>query len=752
MNRLFALIISVSMASIGCASTDTASLPRIGGPSTEEEQRATSEPLAGAETLLALPPEAVAQERVLDARGAQSVTEGPVTEGAARPRPDSKLIQEPIAEQFRVPFGHDGVQAEAPLGATDGNLGDGLLGGRRAAPVDFEVGRITSALAGTTTPTPTFSFSTPTTLRGGHPADAHLSVGFTHVCVTARERLGCYTKGGRAVQIHSSSTSDLRAETFFSSVITSSDGIFDLRTLYDHFRNRFWIAGLTTSSNRVVIAVSKSDNPRNGWNIYWIPGTDSRAPNNGTSQGIDYPIIGIDSKAFYVGDFVDSVHDCNGDGVVSAGEECFAYDLVNLRDAQQMADGLPGGSINSWVFWDLTLPDGNLAGITPVVHETSSSRGYLLSNFGADMISVFSVNNPLTSSQTVSRVEVPIAAFGSTGGLTGAQKPNPAGSTPGDNPAPRVKFDNLGNTPLNGHFRSNKIVFTANDSWAVSGTTRAAARVTRFDVTNFASGSVTVDLDRRFGISSAGDPAGSVFDYGWPAAGININGDMAIMTLRTDVSIFPQLRMSAWGSTDTDIRSSILAQAGVAALYPFSGCCDFQAWVDTSGISTDPFDKVGIYFAQEWANQIGFNNYREAIVKEFGAVMPDIAADSLSASATTIARGASVTLTIRAVNQGDASMPASTGRWFLSTNNLISTGDTALGSTTFNVGSIGVAGVSSSIAQTVTIPSTTTPGTYFIGACLDSANVASEYRESTNNCNSGSATSPTLPPIQVIIN
>jgi hypothetical protein len=364
---------------------------------------------------------------------------------------------------------------------------------------------------------------------------------------------------------------------------------------------------------------------------------------------------------------------------------------------------------------------------------------------------VFAINNPLTTSQSVSRIEAPIAAFGSTWGLTGAQKPNASTSTPGHNPAPRVKFDNLGNVPLNAHFRSNKIVFTANDSWAVNGKTRAAARVTRLNVANFGSGSVAVEVDRRFGVASAGDTAGSAFDYGWPAAGININGDMAIMTLRTDVSIFPQLRMSAWGATDTDLRSSILTQASTAALYPFDGCCDFQAWVDTSGVSTDPYDDAGIYFAQEWGSGVGFNNYRIQVAKEFGTVLPDIAADSLTASSSTIARGASVTLTMRAVNQGDASMPASTGQWYLSTNNVISTTDTALGST-FLVPSVAVAGVSASIAKAVTIPSGTAPGTYYLGACLDTSNVASEYRESSNNCNSGSSTSPSLAPIQVTIN
>jgi hypothetical protein len=709
-------------------------------------------------------PEPVARETLLNVAGAPaSVTVGPLTvptppEAGVAPRVldegDGEEGEDGLAEQFQKLGAPPGMIQPAPADAQDGTFQPGLLrsqpGQLPARSVSDGVEAVSSALGGTTTPAPTFTFSTPTSLRGGHPADAHLAAGHSFVCVTARDQVDCYTKGGRAVQIDPASASDLSGETFFSGVITSSDGVFDLRALWDRFRNRFWIAGLTTSSNRVVVAVSKSENPRNGWYKYWLGGTDSRAPNNGSSRSIDYPIIGIDSTAFYVGDYVNSVRDCNGDGVVSAGESCFAYDLVNLRDAQQMADGVDGGSLNGWAFWDLSLPDGSLAGLTPVVHETSTTRGFLLANYGADKISVFAVNNPLTTSQSVSRVEAPITAFGSTAALTGAQRPNSATSTPNDDPAPRVKFDNLGNTPLNGHYRSNKLVLTANDSWLVSGVTRAAARVTQLDLTNYGSGSITVDHDRRFGMASDGDATGSVFDYGWPAAGINVNNDMAIMTVRTDVSVFPELRMSAWGATDADLRSSILARAGSAALYPPTTCCKFHAWVDTSGVSVDPFDETGIYFAQEYANEVGYNNYRELVAKEFGVTLPDIAADSLSASATTIKRGTSVTLTMTAVNQGDATMPASSGQWFLSTNNVITATDTTLG-TTFAVGSIATADVSSAIDKSVTIPATTTPGTYFIGACLDSTNVATEYRESMNNCNSGAPASASLPPIQVTI-
>jgi hypothetical protein len=712
------------------------------GLSTEQEQvRYGIRDLAAAP--VPPPAEAVlpAPATVLKASGGPGATYHPDSPETHAPVPGSrKKTRDPIEEIGRPQYGILSPQ-ERPL----------ELEGA-AAPPSVESGPV-HLLA--ETPAATFQFSTSTGLRGGHPADAQLSVSTTHACVTARAMVGCYTKGGRAVRIDPSASAEVWGSTFFAGLLTTGEDVFDMRTLYDHFRQRFWIVGLSTSSNRVLIAISRTTDPRGGWYKWWIPATDSRAPNHGSAQRIDYPTIGIDSKAFYVSNIVHGRRDCDGNGTVGTEEYCFSYVLVNLRDAAQMASGQsPAG----WVFWDLMDPAGNLSHVAPVIHTSASTRGYLLANYQSNQILVFAINNPLTSSQSVSRIQVPVGALGSTWGLYGPQLPNPAGSSPYHNPAPTVKFDNLGNFPLRAQSHANKLVFTANDkvNWGSGVGNRAAVRLVRLNVENYATGTVTVEVDRSFGSASANDPPGTYFDYGWAAPAINDNGDMGVMYMRTGSTIHPQVRFSAWYATDTDIRPSHLVQAGGAALYPFpdasapSGlCCEGRSWYDTAGSSLDPYDNQGLYFAQQYPNAVGWNNYRVVVAKLYGTTRPDVIADTISASQTALTRGGTVNLTLRTLNQGDAPMPASTGGWYLSTNNLISTGDTLLGS--FNVTSLGASALSVSQTLTVTLPASVAAGTYYIGACLDTGAASPEYNES-NNCNSGSSTSTSLAPIEVTLN
>lgn len=563
------------------------------------------------------------------------------------------------------------------------------------------------------TPDPLFAFSLPKTMSlGGYAADAQLAASATHVCVTARAGFICYTKGGLEVPVEGSNR--VSANDFFAFALSGSgDAVFDLRAMYDHFRDRFWIVGLTSVSKRVVVGVSQSGNPRKGWYKYWLSATDSRAPNDRPTEGVDYPQIGIDGKAFYVMNTVAS--------------SSTSYFMINVADAVGMANG--SGSASGWVFWDLVTPDGN-GDLNMTVHETSTSRGYMLANFGSSKISVFAFNNPLTASQSLSRVDVSVIGFDPP--IDGPQKPNTTAPT---QPPPKIQYTNIGNDPIQAVYRSNQLTFTANDS----DRTESGARIVHLDVTSYASGTIAVKKDRFF--------KNSGFHYGWAAAGINASGNIAVASIRTASSIFPEIRASAWFANEADIRPSALVLAGGSALFAASGAPVVP--IDIAGTSLDPFDDDGIYFAEEYPSSAGFFNHRIRVFKMFGSLQPDIATDSLSASATSITHGNSVTVTFTPVNQGDTAMPASKAQWYLSTNNLISTSDSALGSTV-SVGALAVATVGSPLSKSVVIPAATTPGSYFLGVCLDSANVSSEFSEA-NNCNDGRATSLSIAPIPITV-
>ena len=130
------------------------------------------------------------------------------------------------------------------------------------------------------TPSPTYSFDTGTGMNemisiGGSPADSNIAVSSTHICLTARAAFACYTKGGTLVS--PGPAFDARpytAEDFFTNSgipltpafngvgTTTKDG----RVIFDRFQKRFFMVFQSREAQgRLLIAVSKSEDPRDGW-------------------------------------------------------------------------------------------------------------------------------------------------------------------------------------------------------------------------------------------------------------------------------------------------------------------------------------------------------------------------------------------------------------------------------------------------------------------------------------------------------
>jgi hypothetical protein len=417
-------------------------------------------------------------------------------------------------------------------------------------------------------------------------------------------------------------------------------------------------------------------------------------------------------------------------------------------------DRLHSDDSTYWQFWDFTNSAGNTVtgGLVPIVHETATSREYILNRVGGSSVDVWAVNDPFGPSQSLTRRTVALSAF--TNPVDGRQSPNAAGT-------PRLILTNIGTDVLMGQFRSNEIVFTANDArnWDGAGT-RSSVRLVELDVTNFATATPIIRKDRAYGARAAGETVYS--DYGFGAAMQNEDGAIAAASIRTNSTIFPQARLSAWLSTDSDIRPSILMSSGFATLLGFSG----NVGVDNSGASVDPYDDEGIYFAQPVPSGVagaangacgGYtspsgcnhlptgtncpcNNFRIAVSKMFGVTRPDAVYTSISSSSSSPARGANITVTLRIENEGDALLAATSGRIYLSSNDTISTGDTQIA--TFSTASLS-ASAGRTVTVSATIPTAQATGRWFLGAQLDSGAVATEYSEA-NNTNPPALTLPSI--------
>ena len=114
----------------------------------------------------------------------------------------------------------------------------------------------------------------------------------------------------------------------------------------------------------------------------------------------------------------------------------------------------------------------------------------------------------------------------------------------------------------------------------------------------------------------------------------------------------------------------------------------------------DPFDNYVYAYSESGAPVIGS--------------APDLAVSSPSASDTSPSAGGSFTLSATVRNDGDAEAPATTLRYYRSTNSTISTHDTEVG--TDPVSALPASGTSPESIQ-LTAPSSA--GTYYYGACVD---------------------------------
>ncbi|MEA1954128.1 MAG: DUF1566 domain-containing protein, partial [Campylobacterota bacterium] len=110
---------------------------------------------------------------------------------------------------------------------------------------------------------------------------------------------------------------------------------------------------------------------------------------------------------------------------------------------------------------------------------------------------------------------------------------------------------------------------------------------------------------------------------------------------------------------------------------------------------------------------------------------PDLIVQSPSVNDTTLTEGQSFTASAIVKNQGAGSSASTTLRYYISTNSIISTSDTQLGTDAVSV--LSSNGTSS---ENETVSTSLTSGSYWVGACVDSVSGESS---TSNNCSTGVA-------------
>ena len=476
--------------------------------------------------------------------------------------------------------------------------------------------RETRNLSGT--PAPTKSWQATLSSKGGFPADAQIAVSSTHVIVSNRQQLRYYDKNGVAQGAAVSSNSFFSALNLKDAAGNPIDRYNDVRLLFDEYRKRFWVttfsyysgaANVTASKRRyyLTFAVSKTQNPADGWFLYYTDCPSLQGVANSVWKAgdtCDYPVIGIDPKLFTM---TIGIAD-------SAG--AFKYWKVVFFPADPFASGQ---FQKGWEFWDLKQPDGGVPGlIAPAVHHgyPSGGRTYWVSRQGSDQLVVWALTNPLSAQQKVqaTAVKMPLAWANP---VNGQQK----GSTK------LIKFTNLGTSPMKAVFRSERLHTVTNDAWdwGSVGKPQTSIRYVRLPVSSFPNVSAPPNngaVSRTFGGGNPSEEITGLKHYGWAAVEANKYGDAIIGYARTGEKVYPEVRGSVYMANENDIRASRLVKLGDQAAdnpnYP--NATDILPWGDTSGASVDPSDDTGIWIAQEYASSTANNNgnYDIWVAKFFG--------------------------------------------------------------------------------------------------------------------------------------
>jgi hypothetical protein len=435
----------------------------------------------------------------------------------------------------------------------------------------------------------------------GFPADAQISVSSSHVIVSGRQTLGYFTKAGTGVKAPFAATeffSPLGLDDGTDNAITRYN---DLRTIFDSYRNRFWVVANGSNPQaykadpkkvRPVLAfgVSKTENPMDGWYLYWTYAVAHFGKDDGVYQvgdASDYPRVGIDPFAIHI-----------TNKVANAVTKQHRYQRVAFFPAAPLAAGT---FQNGWQFWDLKNPDGTGVGsISPVVHHGNADRAFYISRYKSDRVLVWVLTDPLTSGQLMSRSEIAVQAF--IDPVNAPQK----GSTE------LIKTTNLATSPLNAVYRFPFLYAVFNDArdWFGDGQLLSSIRLLRMTAAGLPNSPPTQTgfIDRTFGKnSSIDDPSDAHMHYAWPAVEVNKNRDAVIVYARTGETIFPEVRYTILRANESDVSPSRLLRSGQAAYNP-SQTSSPLAWGDTAGASVDPSDDTGIWMAQQYATTAPASN------------------------------------------------------------------------------------------------------------------------------------------------
>lgn len=546
---------------------------------------------------------------------------------------------------------------------------------------------------------------------------------------------------------------------------------YDARVIFDPYRKRFLVGALLKNGkadaqigggdrlarrDRALLAVSKTQDPRDGFWLYWWraamdqdactvtnPGELCLGTEYEPGMGADFAGQGI-SSTYYL------AWNASNRSSVTLGKTLENRAILHVLHADELAQGNPTWG---WQFYRIEGADGGVVSVplmTAMHYGDSAGFSYFVrphwpSNTFGDTLNVWRLDGAVPPN--LSRLEVPVKPFTGDPGLVPQMDAN-GGVSP-----TAVAYGNMlvhGAVYRNNNLHVTWSTLRINDSgeclWRDLTDPQlrclGAIRLVRLNpslagINPFA----LVSIDRTFGKRHKNDVPGVYGHYGWPSVQVNKYGDIVIGYMRTGRHLFVEARSSVWLANESDISPSTLLQLGE---YPVgSGVLHHS-----SGISVDPFDDTAVWVSQFYGYRDpsqSLGQFRMVVGKISGTLNPDAFVKSVELEKTTLGPGEATRLFLTVGNQGDGSAEGVHAAILLSRAPRISEDDLVLGSVEFP--SIPSGGEGSAEVD-LTLPRNLDGGPFHVGVVLDPDGELREYDEDNNTSAEPVqiAVEPPLPP------
>jgi hypothetical protein len=443
----------------------------------------------------------------------------------------------------------DPARKRAPLGA-------------RAAAAPVAPGLESSAA-----PMPSANFAG-IAATGWLPPDCTMATGPSHVLVSVNSSVAVYTKSGVVALPQRTLTQ------WFANVVQGFT-VFDPKALYDQHAARWVLLAVAVQNNTkkslYLLSVSASSDPLGAWRNYALDAT--RDGTTATNNWADFPALGVDNKALYI---TSNQFAFNG-----------GFQYAKIRVVPKTGP-YSGGTAPFFDFVRMKNANNTFAFTVQPCHTFGAPQAEFLVNTGfpsGNFLTVWQITNP-TTAPTLTRSQVAISPYSLAPNAT--QK---GGGTPLNTGDVRV---------LHAVYRGDLWTsFTTAHNWG-GGTNRATIQWCQVRAAG-----PTVVQQGVFGTST--------FDYFYPAACPDNNGNMTLVFSRSGAGEYASILYTGRRSTDAlgTLQGSAVVKAGVANYLGLDGS-GRNRWGDYNGIAADPSNARLIWFTSEypsaanaWATWVG---------------------------------------------------------------------------------------------------------------------------------------------------